>query len=62
MQTEIRENTATKESWSLFRVADPAGTTPFGDTSAFYDTYLSSSRSGGLGVEMSLELYKRTQS
>jgi hypothetical protein len=29
---------------------------------AGYGTYVSSSRSGSLGVEKSLELYKRTQS
>jgi hypothetical protein len=32
------------------------------DVSAFYGTYGSSIRSGSLGVENSLELYKRTQS
>jgi hypothetical protein len=31
-------------------------------TTAVYGTYVSSSRSGSLGVEKSLELYKRTQS
>jgi hypothetical protein len=34
----------------------------FGNTSAFYGTYVSSSRSGSLGVEKSLEHYKRNQS
>ena len=37
-------------------------TTGPGERSAFYDTYVSSSRSRSLGVEKSLELYKRTQS
>jgi hypothetical protein len=34
----------------------------FLDPSAFYGTYVSSSGSGSLGVEKSLELYRRTQS
>jgi len=32
------------------------------NTSAFYGTYVSSIRSGSIGVEKSLELYKRTES
>jgi hypothetical protein len=45
---------------------DPAGPGRTGDrrhdARAFYGTYVSSSRSGSLGVEKSLEIYKRTQS
>ena len=33
-----------------------------GNTRAFYGTYVSSSRSVSIGVEKSLELYKRTES
>ncbi len=32
------------------------------NASAFYGTYVSSSRSGSIGVEKSLELHQRTQS
>jgi hypothetical protein len=32
------------------------------NTSAFYGIYVSSSRSGSIGAEKSVELYKRTES